>query len=109
MTSKESILLAVRTSAKKKLLFLPNAVLQMSRLERMINTKEVRQVVQTGENIEDYPDDERGHSCLMLGQGENGRSLHIVCAPKKDYLAIITAYIPSAQDWKNKFRERKNL
>jgi hypothetical protein len=107
MTATEKLLKEVREEAKKKLLFLPHAVLQMSRLERMISTEEVRNVVENGEVIEDYPEDERGQSCLMLGFGENNRPLHIVCAPKKEYLAIITAYVPSSQDWKNKFRERK--
>jgi hypothetical protein len=67
----------------------------------------VKRVVHAGEIIEDYPEDERGHSCLMLGFSEDGRPLHIVCAPKKEYLAIITAYIPSVSEWKNKFRGRK--
>jgi hypothetical protein len=107
MTATEKLLKEVREQAKKKLLFLPHAVLQMSRLERMISTEEVRNVVENGEVIEDYPEDERGQSCLMLGFGENNRPLHIVCAPKKEYLAIITTYVPSSQDWKNKFRERK--
>jgi hypothetical protein len=34
-------------------------------------------VVLEGEGIEDYPDDPRGHSCLMLGTA-GGRSVHIV-------------------------------
>ena len=31
--------------------------------------------------VEDYPDDSRGHSCLMLGFGKGGRPIHVVCAP----------------------------
>ena len=39
----------------KKILFLPHAVRQMSKPDRMISTKNIRQVVQYSELIEDYP------------------------------------------------------
>ena len=79
----------------------------MSRPDRMISATEVKQVVRNGEIIEDYPDDIRGHSCLMLGKGFQRRAIHIVCSPKEEYLAVITAYLPSVQEWKNNFKERK--
>jgi len=107
MSSQGSILQQVHQAAAVKLLFLPHAVQQMSRPERMISAVEVREVVQTGTIIEDYPDDPRGHSCLMLGHGYGGRSLHVVCAPKAEYLAIITAYLPSPDAWEDDFRTRK--
>lgn len=75
----------------------------------MISTAEVRQIVSTGEIIEDYSDDPRGHSCLMLGQGNDRRLIHVVCAPKAEYLAIITAYLPSLDAWTDDFRTRKHL
>jgi hypothetical protein len=34
---------------------------------RNINVGEIRQAIQTGEIIEDYPDDKYGPSCLVLG------------------------------------------
>jgi hypothetical protein len=102
-----SILQQVRQAAAVKILFLPHAVQQMSRPKRMISAAEVRQAVQTGEIIEDYPDDPRGHNCLMLGQGHGGRSLHVVCASQAEYLAIITAYLPSPDTRENEFRTRK--
>jgi hypothetical protein len=43
-----------RRAAKKKLLFLPHAIRQMSRPERMITPQEVERVVKTGELVEDY-------------------------------------------------------
>ena len=72
----------------------------------MITTSEVRRVVDGGEVIEDCPEDVRGHSCLMLGHGEGGRAIHIVCSPKDDFLAVITAYLPDKDDWSNDFRVR---
>jgi hypothetical protein len=75
----------------------------------MITTDEVRTVIEHGELVEDYPDDSRGHSCLMLGFGENGRPIHVVCAPKDEYLAIITAYLPDPHEWADGFRQRRSL
>jgi hypothetical protein len=66
----------------------------MSRPERMITPGEVRTVVLSGDLIEDYPQDPRGHSCLLLDFGDNNRAVHVVCSPKDEYLAIITAYLP---------------
>ena len=73
----------VRDAAKKKLLFLPHAhaLRKMNRPERMIGTKEIRRVIDEGEIIENYPEDARGYSCLMLGCGEMNRPIHVVCAP----------------------------
>jgi len=107
MNSHVSILQQVHQAAAVKILFLPHAVQQMSRPDRMISAAEGREVVQTGEIIEDYPDDPRGQSCLMLGHGHGGRALHVVCAPKVEYLAIITAYLPSPDAWEDDFRTRK--
>lgn len=73
----------------------------------MISASEVHHVVRTGEVIEDYPDDSRGHSCLILGRGKGKRPIHVVCSPKTDYLAIITAYLPSKEDWEDHFRKRR--
>lgn len=72
----------------------------------MIGTSEIRSVIENGVIIEDYPDDARGHSSLMLGYGEAGRPIHVVCARKPDYLAIITAYIPDEHEWTENFRTR---
>lgn len=60
-----------------------------------------------GEIIEDYPEDARGHSCLLLGRGNAGRPLHVVCAPKAGYLAVITAYVPEAAEWMAGLAERR--
>ena len=94
------------TSAEKRILYLPHAVKQMSKPERMITTDEIREIVLNGNVIEDYPEDVRGHSCLMLGFGKENRPLHVVCAPKNEYLVIITAYIPNSEEWSGDFSRR---
>lgn len=70
----------VREAARKRILILPHAIHQMTSIERMISTDEVETVVVEGELIEDYPEDKRGHSCLMLGFGDEGRPVHVACA-----------------------------
>jgi hypothetical protein len=106
MESKIDIMSRVRKSAEQKILFLPHALRQMLRPERMISPAEVLLVIKNGSIIEDYPEDARGHSCLLLGFGDGNRPIHIVCAPKEDYLAIITAYLPEKNEWSDDFRVR---
>ena len=96
----------VRDAAVRKILFLPHALRQMLRPARLITAMEVRQVVETGSIIEEYPDDPRGPSCLMIGYGLDRRPIHIVCAPKDDFLAVITAYLPDPGEWSHDFRKR---
>jgi hypothetical protein len=97
----------IREAARKKYLFLPHALRQMNRPERMISTREIRETIEHGEIVENYPEDARGHSCLILGVGESSRPIHVVCAPKEDYLAIITAYIPGASEWAADYKTRR--
>ena len=73
----------------------------------MITAQDVRRVVMRGEIIEDYPEDARGHSCLLLGAGADARKIHVVCAPRTSYLAIITAYLPDAGEWDAELRVRR--
>lgn len=75
----------------------------------MISTADVRRALEEGEIIEDYPEDARGHSCLILGKSGDGKAIHIVCAPKDEYLAVITAYIPDEAQWSKDFRTRFKL
>ena len=69
------------TSAKKKILFLPHAVKQMLRPDRMISTEEVREAVLHGEIIEEYSEDQRGKSCLVF-YAKDHRVIHVVCSTK---------------------------
>jgi hypothetical protein len=104
--SNDGIHAQVKQAATKRLLFLPHTIRQMSRPERMISTQEIERIIMTGEVIEDYPEDLRGHSCLILGFGQSNRPIRIVCAPKNEYLAIITAYLPDSLQWSLDFKRR---
>ena len=106
----EAVLLQdrVRASASQRILFLPHAIRQMSRPDRMITTREVRNVIEHGTVIEAYVDDPRGASCLLVGYGTEERAIHVVCSPKPDFLAIITAYLPNKYEWSDDFKVRIN-
>lgn len=103
----DEILSAVRNAAKKRILYLPHAVDAMNTPTDMITADEVRATVLHGDVVENYPDDVRGHSCLMLGFGNSGRPIHVVCSPKLDYLAIITVYLPDERRWEIDQKTRK--
>ena len=79
----------------------------MNKAERIISKDEIKAVINHGEIIEDYPEDKRGHSCLLSGETDLGRIVHVVCSPKTDYLALITAYIPIEDTWEDGFKQRK--
>lgn len=49
--------------------------------------------------LEDYPDDRRGPSHLVLGYTASGRPMHVVCAVTAPVLVIITVYEPKAPRW----------
>jgi Domain of unknown function (DUF4258) len=102
----EDIIERVRAAGRKRLLYLPHAIRQMSRSDRMITSEEVRTVAMTGQLIENYLDDPRGHSCLLLGFGNGDRPIHIVAAPRDEYLAIITAYVPDPAQWSSDLMRR---
>jgi len=99
----------IKTAANKRILYLPHAIRQMIRPDRMISPEEGRNVIEQGEVIEGYPNNQRGHSCLMFRYSIEDRPLHVVCAPKVDYLAIITAYIPSMEEWEENYTKRKKI
>ena len=104
---KMNIVDQIKRVAINKIIYTAHAVDEMNAEEELITVEDVRQVVLNGEIIEDYPEDKRGHSCLMFAIPGNKRPVHVVCAPKEEYLAIITTYIPSLEKWQNDFKTRR--
>ncbi len=68
--------------------------------ERHIAVREVEEALlsSSAELIEDYPEDPRSPSCLILGITESGQPLHIQCTYAPN-VAVITAYEPKAEEW----------
>lgn len=58
------------------------------------------------EVVEEYPDDPRGISCLVLCSIA-GEPVHVVCAPHEDALIIITVYRPDTSKWTNDYKKRR--
>jgi hypothetical protein len=54
----------------------------------------------TCELVEDYPDDPRGHSCLVLTFEAGARPLHVVLGfADPSHLVVITVYEPDPKQW----------
>ena len=71
------------------------------RLADQLTMDELEEVLASAELLEDYPDDPRGHSCLVLGH-TGGRPVHVVCGlTRQGRLLVITVYLPSPPKWKD--------
>jgi hypothetical protein len=75
-------------------------------VERGISPEEIKDVILTGEIIEDYPEDKYGHSCLIYGLTQEGKIRHVQCSVEPVW--IITAYDPTLnpEEWDEDFKRR---
>lgn len=89
-----------------ELIFSDHAVNQM--FKRNIALMEIREVIDSGEIIENYQNDKPYPSCLILGYVRQ-RPIHVVLATNKEEkkFVIITAYEPDPQIWEIGFRTKK--
>lgn len=89
-----------------RLIFRVHAVRRM--FERRISEDDVRHVLQTGEVVEDYPQDLPYPSRLVLGL-RGDRSLHVVVAENVEdrETVVITVYEPDPRKWDSGFRKRR--
>ncbi len=77
---------------------------QQERLEDDLDITDIEAAIMNGEVLEDYPDDPRGESCLLLGYVKEN-PLHIVVGwarmkfSDKKALRIITVYVPRPPKW----------
>ena len=76
-------------------------------VERGISPEEIKDIILTGEIIEDYPKDKYGPSCLICGNTKKGKVLHVQCSI--DPVWIITTYDPSLnpKEWDKNFKRRQ--
>jgi len=96
----------IKKRANKHVKFTDHARIEM--IEDNISVDEVLFVINTGEIIEEYPDDKPFPSCLIYG-GVKDKHVHVVCAMPGhvDALIIITVYKPHPQKWVNYKRRKK--
>jgi hypothetical protein len=76
-------------------------------VERNISPDELKDVILSGEIIENYPEDKYGPSCLIYGTTKTGKILHVQCS--MDPIWIITAYDPTlkSEEWDASFKGRR--
>lgn len=75
-----------------------------------IYTHELEDALKGCELVEDYPDDPRGASCLVLGYSKS-KPVHAVCTLKSEpeELFLITVYDPSKrpEKWTGDYKKRR--
>ena len=75
--------------------------------ERDISINDVESCLQTGEIIEDYPDDFPHPSCLIFGHTKENKILHIVVGSDSSNLFFITAYFPNTDKFEKDLKTRR--
>ena len=75
---------------------------------RGISVGDVLQVLASGEEIEQYPDDTPFPSVLLLARVRE-RTLHVVAArdAASELTYVVTAYEPDPNEWDAEFRRRR--
>ena len=75
--------------------------------ERDISIADAKSCLQTGEIIEEYPDDFPYPSCLIFGNTKENKILHVVVGSDSNSLFFITAYFPSVDKFEKYLKTRK--
>jgi hypothetical protein len=90
----------------EELVFSSHAVQRM--FERSLSPSDIRNIIESGEVIVEYPDDKPYPSYVMLGF-INDRAIHAVVATDLDRrkCCVITVYLPDPELWTNDFRTRR--
>lgn len=65
--------------------------------------KEIEEALLTGRILEHYEDTGRGESCLVVGFTQLGKPIHVVCGTRRDWLVIITVYVPRPPKFKTPY------
>ena len=89
-----------------RLVFRVHAVQRM--FQRQVTVEDVRHVLETGEQLEAYPNDQPYPSRLVLGWCVS-RPLHVVVAQNaaEDETIVITVYEPDPFLWDVGFKRRR--
>jgi hypothetical protein len=83
---------------------------EREREDEHILVEELEQSIMLGELLEDYPDDPRGHSCLILGFTQGDQPVHSVWGLLPDgRVRVITVYVPLPPKWIDPRTRRRQL
>lgn len=70
------------------------------RLADDLSIDDLEEVLRSATILEDYPEDRRGHSCLVLGYVRE-EPVHVVCGlTRQNTLMIVTVYRPAPPRWR---------
>lgn len=73
-----------------------------------LSIADLENAILTGEIIEQYPEDPRGSSFLVLGYAMDGRPVHIVVGIlPQNWMRFITVYVPDPNKWESDWKTRK--
>lgn len=80
---------------------------QQEMIEEEITLDQVLEATSTAQILEYYPEHQRGACCLIYGQTNRKRDLHIVCTTAQPVLILITVYEPKLPKWVTPTQRRK--
>jgi len=108
MTDKKRSYLKIAKNKVKQDKFELSDHAQKEQGEERIGIDDIANAILTGKELEPYPEDPRGESCLFVGKSLDGRRwIHVLCGNfDKENLLIITVYIPKPPKWKDPFTRR---
>jgi len=75
--------------------------------QRNIKMKDLKSGIMNGEIIAQYLDDFPFPSCLVFGYTIDERPIHIVMSDEGTASRVITAYIPSKDNWNDDYKTRR--
>ena len=93
-------------TAESKIIWTEHVAIRLR--ERGIKRADIIKCIENGEIVEQYLDDTPFPICLILGNCEVGKPLHIVIGLNAGVLCcMITVYRPDLDKWESDFKTRK--
>lgn len=74
---------------------------------RRIKAADIEQAVKSGNIIEDYPNDPRGPSCLILVVSATDLCIFLFARLEAEEILVVTAYEPDSEEWEDDWQTRK--
>jgi hypothetical protein len=107
MATTEELLQAIAKKVARRQFRLSLHAEKERRRDRILH-RELVEALGAPELLEDYPDDSRGHSCLVLGFSAAGDPIHGVAGEllTEEVLVIITVYRPDPDGWTDWWKRR---
>ncbi len=87
--------------------FTSHALAQMK--SRKIKNSDIYVGIESGEIIEQYPNDKYYPSCLILYFRVDDKPIHFVCGIGNNKIYVITAYVPDLKYWENDYKTRRKV